>query len=71
MISQAVGISSSEPVAKEYESGVGDTPGPSQQPNHLPPTAENPRRSKPFEKWEREEMERLLGTLCGHLGENF
>jgi phospholipase D1/2 len=24
--------------------------------------------SEPFEKWERDEMEKLLGQLCGHLG---
>jgi len=23
---------------------------------------------QPFEKWERDEMEKLLGQLCGHLG---
>lgn len=27
------------------------------------------RGTEPFEKWEREEMEKLLGELCGHLGE--
>jgi len=26
------------------------------------------RGSEPFEKWERDEMEKLLGELCGHLG---
>lgn len=26
------------------------------------------RGAEPFEKWEREEMEALLGELCGHLG---
>lgn len=26
------------------------------------------RGPEPFEKWEREEMENLLGELCGHLG---
>lgn len=24
--------------------------------------------TEPFEKWERDEMEKLLGELCGHLG---
>lgn len=26
------------------------------------------RGTEPFEKWERDEMEKLLGELCGHLG---
>jgi phospholipase D1/2 len=34
-----------------------------------------PKRStkgvEPFEKWERDEMEKLLGQLCGHLGLSF
>lgn len=26
------------------------------------------RGTEPFERWERDEMEKLLGQLCGHLG---
>lgn len=29
------------------------------------------RADEPFERWERDEMEKLLGELCGHLGELF
>jgi phospholipase D1/2 len=35
------------------------------------PTVKPKRSSKgmePFEKWERDAMEKLLGQLCGHLG---
>ena len=35
------------------------------------PTMKPKRSSKgvePFEKWERDAMEKLLGQLCGHLG---
>jgi phospholipase D1/2 len=35
----------------------------------LGPGERKPARGpEPFEKWEREEMEQLLGELCGHLG---
>ena len=27
--------------------------------------------TEPFERWERDEMEKLLGQLCGHLGMHF
>ncbi|TFK73598.1 phospholipase D [Pluteus cervinus] len=33
-----------------------------------PKARKAPKGTEPFERWERDEMERLLGELCGHLG---
>jgi phospholipase D1/2 len=43
-------------------------------PNAAEPDAQRrkaARGNEPFEKWEREEMEKLLGELQGHLGKRF
>jgi hypothetical protein len=66
---EAAGTATPEPVGKVYESGVEDTTTP-QQPGQTPAVPEHIRGAKPFEKWERDEMEKMLETLCGHLGEN-
>lgn len=60
----------SEKNKDEYEDAP-TTPGhgSSSAGNHEEPRPRRPARgSEPFEKWERDQMEELLGKLNGHLG---
>ena len=66
---ETAGPATPEPVGKIYDSAVEDTITP-QQSGQTPQTPEHIRGPKPFEKWERDEMDKMLETLCGHLGEN-
>ena len=56
-----------EDVEKGDRSAVGRD-APRSEPSENPQARRPARGDEPFEKWEREEMEKLLEELCGHLG---
>lgn len=56
-----------EDVEKGDRSAVGRD-APKSEPSENPQARRPARGDEPFEKWEREEMEKLLEQLCGHLG---
>jgi phospholipase D1/2 len=57
------------PSKEEADEASDSTPNASTGNSEKEPKARRPARgTEPFEKWERDEMEKLLGELCGHLG---
>lgn len=57
------------PSKEEADDALDSTPNGSTKNSEKEPKARRPAKgAEPFEKWERDEMEKLLGELCGHLG---